>query len=62
VMPLGTILAGPIAEAVGIHETLAAMSVIGVAAAVLLLALPAVRNLPRAGAVRDTAAPAPAAP
>jgi MFS family permease len=62
VMPLGTILAGPIAEAVGIHETLAAMSLIGVAAAVLLLALPAVRNLPRGAVVRDTAAPAPAGP
>jgi predicted MFS family arabinose efflux permease len=62
VMPLGTVLAGPIADAVGIHETLAAMSIIGAAAAVALLALPAVRNLPRGAAVRDTAAPAPAAP
>jgi MFS family permease len=61
-MPLGTVLAGPIAEAVGIHETLAAMSAFGVAAAVLLLALPAVRNLPRGAAGPGTAAPAPAAP
>lgn len=61
VMPVGTILAGPIAEAVGIHATLTAMSVIGVAAALACLAVPAVRNLPRAGAL-DTAAPGPAAP
>lgn len=61
VMPLGTILAGPVAEAVGIHETLTAMSVIGVAAALAVLAVPAVRNLPRAGAL-GTAAPDPAAP
>jgi MFS family permease len=62
VMPVGTIVAGPISEAVGIHETLAAMSAIGVLAAILLLAVPAVRNLPRATAVRGTGAPAPAAP
>jgi MFS family permease len=60
VMPVGTILAGPVAEAVGIHETLTAMSVIGVAAALLVLLVPAVRNLPRAGAL-GTAAPDPAA-
>jgi MFS family permease len=61
VMPLGTIAAGPIADAVGIHATLTAMSVIGVAAALACLTVPAVRNLPRA-AVRGTAAPDPAAP
>jgi MFS family permease len=60
-MPLGTIAAGPVAEAVGIHATLTAMSVIGVAAALACLAVPAVRNLPRAGAL-DTAAPDPAGP
>lgn len=61
VMPLGTIAAGPVADAVGIHATLTAMSVIGVAAALLCLAVPAVRRLPRAAA-RGTAAPDPAAP
>jgi MFS family permease len=61
-MPLGTIAAGPISEAVGIHATLAAMSVIGVLAAILCLAVPAVRNLPRGAAAPGTAAPAPAAP
>src|SRR3954449_171403 len=62
-IPLGVIVAGPVSAAVGIHETLAAMSVIGIVAAALCFAVPAVRNLPRGpGAVRDTAAPAPAAP
>jgi MFS family permease len=62
VMPVGTIVAGPVSEAVGIHETLAGMSVIGVLAAILCLGVPAVRNLPRGAGARDTAAPAPAAP
>jgi predicted MFS family arabinose efflux permease len=61
VMPLGTIAAGPVADAVGIHATLTAMSVIGVAAALACLSVPAVRNLPRGGA-RGTAAPDPAVP
>lgn len=61
VMPLGTIAAGPVAEAVGIHETLTAMSAIGIAAALACLAVPAVRNLPRADA-HGTAAPDPAGP
>jgi predicted MFS family arabinose efflux permease len=61
VLPLGALLAGPVSEAVGIHETLAAMSAIGVAAAIALLAVPEVRNLPR-GVAHDRAAPAPAGP
>lgn len=61
VMPLGTIAAGPVADAVGIHVTLTAMSVIGASAALLCLAVPAVRKLPR-GAARGTAAPDPAGP
>jgi MFS family permease len=60
-MPLGVILAGPVSEAVGIHETLAWMSAIGIAAAVACLAVPVVRNLPR-GAAPGTAAPDPAVP
>jgi MFS family permease len=60
-MPLGTIAAGPVAEAAGIHATLTWMSVIGVAAALACLAVPAVRSLPRGGAP-GTAAPDPAAP
>jgi MFS family permease len=61
VMPLGALLAGPVSAALGIHETLAAMSAIGVASALALLAVPEVRNLPR-GVAHGRAAPAPAAP
>jgi MFS family permease len=60
-MPVGMIVAGPVAGALGIHETLTGMSVIGVLAAAGCLSVRSVRNLPRAGA-RGTAAPAPAAP
>jgi hypothetical protein len=60
-IPLGVIVAGPVSEAVGIHETLAAMTAFGILAAIACLAVRAVRNLPR-GSGRDTAAPAPAAP
>jgi MFS family permease len=60
-MPLGMIVAGPVSEAVGIHATLAWMSVIGVIAAAGCLAVRPVRELPRAAA-RDTAPPAPALP
>ncbi|MBI5104889.1 MAG: MFS transporter [Solirubrobacterales bacterium] len=56
-MPLGALVAGPVSEAAGIHETLAAMSAIGVAASVLCLATPSVRRLER-----GTAVPAPAVP
>ena len=49
-MPVGALLAGPISDAVGIHETLALMSAIGVATALACLAVPAVRRLPRAAA------------
>lgn len=61
VMPLGTIAAGPVADAVGIHATLTGMSVIGAGVALACLAVPAVRNLPR-GAVPGTAAPDPTIP
>jgi hypothetical protein len=60
-MPIGTIAAGPVADAAGIHPTLTVMSVIGATAALACLAVPAVRNLPRA-AERGTAAPDPTAP
>jgi MFS family permease len=60
-MPIGMILAGPVSDALGLHATLAGMSVIGAAFAIALLVVPSIRNLPRAGAP-DTAAPAPAAP
>jgi MFS family permease len=60
-VPLGVIAAGPVSEAIGIHETLAGMTAVGILAAIACLAVPAVRNLPR-GSARDTAAPAPAGP
>jgi MFS family permease len=46
-MPVGTALAGPIAEALGTQETLLGMSAIGIASALALLAVPEVRRLPR---------------
>lgn len=63
--PLGLIVAGPVSEAIGIHETLAAMTACGILAAVACFAIPAVRNLPRgarSGGGPGTTAPAPAAP
>jgi MFS family permease len=60
-MPLGVIVAGPVASAVGIHETLAGMTVIGAVAGLACLAVPTIRNLPR-GAARGTAEPDPAVP
>ena len=47
-MPVGTALAGPASEAFGLETTLAAMSVIGIAAGVILCLMPSVRRLPRA--------------
>jgi MFS family permease len=46
-MPVGTALAGPVAEALGTQRTLLGMSAIGVACALALLAVPEVRRLPR---------------
>jgi MFS family permease len=60
-IPIGTIVAGPVSGALGIHATLAAMSGLGILAGVACLCVPAVRNLPRAGG-RGRAAPAPSAP
>jgi MFS family permease len=62
-MPLGLALAGPVADAVGLHETLWAMSAVGVASALAWLAAPSVRRLrrpPTAGA--QLAEPAVASP
>ena len=75
VMPLGLALAGPLADAFGLHATLVALSGIGVLSALAWLATPAVREVRRPVAVevpatapatpvagRDTAAPDPANP
>lgn len=48
-MPVGTLLAGPIAETAGLQTTLVWMSVIGVASALACLASPSVRRLARPG-------------
>ncbi|MFE9796784.1 MFS transporter [Streptomyces goshikiensis] len=45
-MPLGLVVAGPVSEAFGVRTTLLGMTVVAVPAALALLALPAVRNLP----------------
>ena len=47
-MPIGMAVAGPVADAVGLHETLAAMSALGMLAALLWLAAPGVRSVRRA--------------
>ena len=46
-MPIGVIVAGPVSEASASTRRWRAMSVIGVAFAVALLAVPSIRNLPR---------------
>jgi MFS family permease len=63
-MPLGAVVAGPVSQALGLHATLAGMSVIGALAALACLAVPSIRNLPRPhpAAARGTAAPDPAVP
>jgi predicted MFS family arabinose efflux permease len=51
-MPLGLAVAAPIADAVGLQETLWGMSALGVASALLWLAAPSVRRLERPQAAR----------
>jgi predicted MFS family arabinose efflux permease len=46
-MPIGMAVAGPAAAALGLHETLAAMSALGMLAALLWLAAPGVRGVRR---------------
>lgn len=48
-MPVSTAAAGPLAEAIGVQETLIGMSVLGVGCALAFLAVPQVRALPRGG-------------
>jgi MFS family permease len=47
-MPLGFAIAGPASVAFGLHATLVAMTALGIASALALLAVRAVRELPRA--------------
>ena len=46
-LPLGTAVAGPVSEVVGVQTTLVAMSAIGIIAGLCVLAVPAVRSLER---------------
>ena len=50
VIPLGNVLAGAVSAALGLQATLVGMTVLGVAAALCVLATPSVRRLPRASA------------
>jgi MFS family permease len=52
-IPLGNLLAGAVSSAVGVEPSLFAMSALGVTASLLVLALPAVRHLPRAVPVQQ---------
>jgi predicted MFS family arabinose efflux permease len=59
-MPLGMAVAGPIALAIGLHETLVAMGGLGMLAALLWLTVPDVRRVRRVGGAARV--PAPVAP
>jgi hypothetical protein len=48
-MPVSTVAVGPLADAVGVRETLLGMSAVGVLFALAFLAVPQVRALPRGG-------------
>jgi MFS family permease len=62
-MPIGLAAAGPISDALGLHETLRVMSAVGLVAALLWLAVPAVRRVERpAPAPAGEPSPEPAAP
>jgi MFS family permease len=62
-MPLGLALAGPVADAAGLHETLWAMSAVGMTSALVWLAAPSVRRLRRPpAAVAQPPEPAAASP
>jgi hypothetical protein len=54
-MPLGMAIAGPVSEAVGLHETLFAMSVAGWLIAAALLAVRSIRDLGRGPATAPEA-------
>ena len=46
-LPVGAVVVGPIAESAGLHHSLRLMSLIGIAVAVAILAVPSVRHLRR---------------
>jgi hypothetical protein len=47
-IPLGNLLCGAAVVAIGLHQSLFTMSALGIAAAIAVVAVPAVRHLPRA--------------
>ena len=53
-IPLGNLLCGAGVVAIGLHESLFTMSALGIAAALAVVAVPAVRHLPRATATAMT--------
>jgi MFS family permease len=57
-MPLGMAVCGPIAEAIGLHATLRAMSVVGIVASLAWLAQPSVRAVRRPRPEQPDRAPA----
>lgn len=62
-MPIGLVVAGPLAEAIGLHETLVLETAIGVPVAVGVLFVPGVRAIRRGRpAAPGAASPAPAGP
>jgi hypothetical protein len=56
VIPLGNLLVGVVAAAAGIYPTLYAMTAIGIASALGVFAIPAVRHLPRGTALTGSSA------
>jgi hypothetical protein len=50
-IPLGNVLVGALSASVGVHEALAAMTVVGVLVAAGIATVPSVRQLPRGTAV-----------
>ena len=55
-IPLGNVLVGVLAATLGVYPTLVVMTVVGVAAALVVVSIPAVRHLPRGAAVSGSSA------
>jgi MFS family permease len=55
-IPLGNVLVGILAAAVGVYPSLVAMTVVGIGAALVVVSIPAVRHLPRGAPVSGSSA------
>src|SRR5262249_31431355 len=55
-IPLGNVLVGLLAAAVGVYPALLVMTIVGVGAARLVLPIPAVRHLPRGAQLSGSSA------